>query len=56
MRETPKAGESIEVLDTYLTDASLTFVAMIQGLDLYMLVRADFVLTRWYAGHFERGD
>jgi hypothetical protein len=55
MRETPKSGESLEVLDTYLGDASLTFVSLIQGLDLHVIVRSDFILTRWYAGHFERG-
>ncbi len=55
MRETPKASESLEVLETYLGDASLTFVSLIQGLDLHVIVRSDFILTRWYAGHFERG-
>ncbi len=42
----PKDQENLEILETYITTASTTFVLMIQALDLRRLVEADFVLHR----------
>jgi hypothetical protein len=52
MRGTPKEQELLEILDTYITTASMTFVLMVQRLDLRRLLEADFVLHRWYAEQF----
>jgi hypothetical protein len=55
MSGTPKDGENLAQLETFVETASNTFVAMIQGLDLRALVESDPTLAAWYKGRFERG-
>jgi hypothetical protein len=50
MGKTPKDRENLEVLDTFITTASMTFVIMVQGItQLQQLVLRHPKLRQWYA-------
>lgn len=55
MSGTPKDSECVELLATFITTATNTFVLMIQGLNLRPLIEADAVLGPWYRGFFDHG-
>jgi hypothetical protein len=49
MRGTPKDRENLEVLDSFITTASITFVIMVQGIPtLREAVLRDASLCQWY--------
>jgi len=54
MNGTPKDGENMDLLETFIETSSNTFVVMIQGLDLRKLVDGDSVLATWYRGRFNQ--
>jgi hypothetical protein len=47
MKGTPKDDENIDIIDSIITTASLTFRLMIWKLDLYSVVEADTNLKAW---------
>ena len=50
MGQTPKDSENLEILDTFITTASTTFVIMVQGIpQLLELVLREPTLRQWYA-------
>jgi hypothetical protein len=54
MSGTPKDGENLGLLETFIETASNAFVLMIQVLDLRTLVNGDLILAAWYRGRFKQ--
>jgi len=48
MRHTPKDGENIEMIDTFVTTVSNTLIQIAQALDMYRVIDADETLAEWY--------
>jgi hypothetical protein len=48
MRNTPKDGESVAMLDAVITSASLCFIRLVQGLNLRCLLVHDPTLLAWF--------
>jgi hypothetical protein len=48
MRHTPKDGENIEIIDTFVTTVSNTLVQIAQAFDMYRIIDADETLAEWY--------
>jgi hypothetical protein len=53
MSGTPKDGEIIEQLATFIETTRTTFVIMIQQLNLRSIVDADPVIAVWYRDYFQ---
>jgi hypothetical protein len=54
MSGTPKDGENLALLETFIETASNTFVVMIQGLGLRTLIDSDSILSTWYRGRLNQ--
>jgi len=50
MRNTPKDEENIEIIDTFIDTASISFHLMVTHFRLCQLINSDPVLTVWFRG------
>jgi Family of unknown function (DUF5677) len=53
MTGTPKEGENLAIIQSFLQTASVALVRMVQGLDLRKFVDEDPTIGRWYREHID---